>query len=300
MDYCWNKLGSEKWLTENIAFFESNPIPRDALLDAVFAAVSGIIRRNMGSAVKSLLSSVGQAPSDKEHGRRYAGKMEKIFTKNLILSRKETHAVRNRFWKQRAYFELIKPMLPLAWPNNLEDKVIGCNYAVAVMTVLCEMEYEIYEEDAEQVIRLVIASYHKVGLCMDTSKGLSSLTAIATNAPDKLVPFLKTVIGVCIDILKPPAQQEFRERLAKVAPAPAPVPNMSGILDGWVPDNVLYQCRSEVVLLLQGLTKLPSRYLVEHAPVVRRALHETSGDDSRELRKTALSARIAWGRVGDD
>lgn len=300
MDYAWDKEGSQKVLTAEFLFIrnaENGSRFREKLPDALFAIVAGILRRYTGRELGGILKSIFAAVSDPKVGPRFARKIGEVFEANMESLRKEDHAIIKPLWKQRTYVELLQPMLSLSWPTNndslgnLDEKLVAGTYSLAVIRAVSQMEFAVYENDAEQLIRIIICFYRNLPFCEDVLYALRILETIVSKVPDATRPFLKSIIEVCMDAVTTKTDQEIDNAIQKRA---------------WMPrDFVLHDRKSEsdngdaIRKVALGILhvirdKHDTGLLREHAASVNRGLSLASGNHSREVRKLAMSARIVW------
>ncbi|KAJ0377374.1 hypothetical protein COL26b_004325 [Colletotrichum chrysophilum] len=262
---------------------------RANLARPVYAITAGVLRRYTGNAFKQVLSAIQLGPANKETGHILARNFEIIFSPYGCLA-KEYYGQAKPLWLQRAYFELIKPMLAKAWPagsNSSEDMLVAANYSIAVLAAVKHLPFNIYEDDTEDLVRLVLCAVRYLPSGGDVQAGLKVLEEIAQRSPERIKPFLKSIIEACISIYTRGGSQSEDS-----AWMPA----------GYMPfdhsDISQAQCRYLVVRLLGLLPpQFEDRHLLDSAAHVRRVLSQSSGDRVREVRKAALVARAAWAEV---
>ncbi|KAF9876473.1 DNA repair transcription protein [Colletotrichum karsti] len=262
---------------------------RANLARPVYAITAGVLRRYTGNAFKKVLLAIQRGPANKETGHTLARNLEIVFAPYDSL-RKEYFGQVKPLWLQRAYFELVKPMLAKAWPagsNSPEDMLVAANYSIAVLAAVKHIPFAIYEDDTEDLVRLILCAVRYLPSGGDVQAGLRVLEEIAHNSPDRIKPFLKSIIEACISIFtRGDSQTE----------------NSSWMPAGYMPfdhSNVAQaQCRCLVIRVLGLLPpQFEHRHLLDSASQVRRMLSQASGDRVREVRKAALVARQAWAEV---
>ncbi|TDZ29672.1 MMS19 nucleotide excision repair protein-like protein [Colletotrichum spinosum] len=268
-----------------------NPdMARANLAKPVYAITAGVLRRYTGNSFKQVLLAIHQGPANRAIGHVLARNFEVIFAPYQSLA-KDYFGVAKPLWLQRAYFELVKPMLNMAWPagsNSPDDMLKAANYSVAVLAAVKHIPFAIYEDDTEDLIRLTLCVVRYLPSGGDVQAGLGILEEVARESPDRIKPFLKSTIEACMSILTRGGGQSSDD--SPWMPA------------GYMPfdhsDVAQAQCRCLVVRLLGLLPpQFEHRHLLDTAAQVRRMLSRASGDPVREVRKAALLARAAWADV---
>ncbi|KAL0936472.1 DNA repair transcription protein [Colletotrichum truncatum] len=263
---------------------------RANLARPVYAITAGVLRRYTGNAFKQVLSAIQQGPANRETGHILARNLEIVFAPYESLKRDYFGQVKS-LWLQRAYFELVKPMLAKAWPagsNSPEDTLIAANYSIAVLAAVKHIPFAIYEDDTEDLVRLILCAIRYLPSGGDVQAGLQVLEQIAQKSPDRIKPFLKSVIDACMSICTRGGSRTSDD-------------------SSWMPAGYMpfdhssihqAQCRCLVIRLLGLLPpQFEHRHLLDSASHVRRMLSQASGDRVREVRKAALVARAAWAEI---
>lgn len=256
---------------------------RLSLAKDIYALVAGALRRYTGSSLAQIFSSILQGPANVEQGHVLARDFDILFRPHACL-RKDLNASLKPLWSQKAYINLVKPMLPLAWPKRQGSDATCANYSIAVLSSVRHMDYGVYADDAQDLIRLVLCVLRNLPAGEDVEAGLRVLETVARESPEVLEPFLKSVIDACEAIV-----------------AGSEAPDVSYIPGGYPPARFKVQakCRDLSVMLLGHL---PGRF--EHgklraaAPRVGRLLAVACGDGVRRVRRAALTAKVAWADVG--
>ncbi|OLN81119.1 MMS19 nucleotide excision repair protein-like protein [Colletotrichum chlorophyti] len=275
---------------------EDTNTSRASLARSVYAVTAGILRRYQGNTLKRVFSAIHLGPASKTIGNILARNLEFIFAPQPVLS-KAFYGEIKPLWLQRAYFELIKPMLPKAWPagsNSPDDMLVAANYSIAVLAAVKHIPFAVYEDDVEDLIRIALCAIRYLPPLDDVQAGLSVLVEITEKSPDRAKPFLKSIIEACMSVFARAASQPTKGEL-------------QGVELSWMPQNYVpqvdssharAQCRSIVVRLLGVLPQLfEHRHLLDSAAHGRRMLSQASGDSVREVRKAALHARQNWENV---
>ncbi|KAK1688383.1 Dos2-interacting transcription regulator of RNA-Pol-II-domain-containing protein [Colletotrichum godetiae] len=276
---------------ENVVAGHSVNDLRAALARPVFAIVAGVLRRYTGNALKNVLTAITQGPGNKKIGHMLARSMDFIFT-DLNVAKPQLYGQLKKLWVQRAYYELVRPMLPKAWPagsNSKDDMLVAANYSIAVLRAVKHIRYAHYEDDTEDLIRIILCAIRNLPASADVAAGLHILVVITENSPRRMQPFLKSVIDASLSIFR-------RGRT-----------HQAGEDNAWMPENYMpfdrsgfqeAQCRALVVRLIGQLPpNFEHRHLLDSASQAKRLLAQASGDESRMVREAALKSRKAWDDV---
>lgn len=255
---------------------------RLSLAKDIYALIAGALRRYTGSSLAQIFSSLLQGPANAEHGHVLARDFDVLFRPHACL-RKDLNASLKPLWSQKAYVNLVKPMLPLAWPKRQGSEATCANYSIAVLSSVRHMDYGVYADDAQDLIRLVLCVLRNLPAGADVEAGLRVLETIARESPEVLEPFLKSIIDACEALV-----------------TGSGMPDVSYVPGGYptAGPKVQARCRDLAVMLLGHL---PGRF--EHsklrpaAPRVGRLLAVACGDGVRRVRRTALTAKVAWADV---
>ncbi|KAK3330424.1 Dos2-interacting transcription regulator of RNA-Pol-II-domain-containing protein [Apodospora peruviana] len=214
-----------------------------------------------------------------------------ILVKDNDLLSTENHAVVKRFYKQWAYNYLAKPLYELALPTKTEAWQ-AARYSTAVLSVVSNCPFKVYEDDLEPLIRLLITTLNnRFNLSRQVSlvhrvSALETLVEILMNEPDSIKGHLKAIISGAVNVHQDASQE--REEKFKDLVKGAPRNN----------DLHLVMCRRLVLQLLGGIpTKFEERHLLPYTLQMKRMLATASGDPVREVRKTALLARETWAKI---
>ena len=259
-----------------------SPDVRLSLAKDIYALVAGSLRRYTGSPLARIFSSLLQGPANTEHGHVLARDFDIIFRPHACL-RKDLNASVKPLWSQKAYINLVRPMIPLSWPKLDGSEATCANYSVAVLSSVRHLDYGVYADDAQDLIRLVLCVLRNLPTGVDVEAGLRVLETVARESPEALEPFLKSVIDVCEAIV-----------------SGTEAPDVSWMPGGYPPagPKVQAKCRDLAVMLLGYL---PGRFqhgkLRSAAPRVGRLLAVACGDGVRKVRRSALTAKLAWADV---
>ncbi|KAK1982427.1 Dos2-interacting transcription regulator of RNA-Pol-II-domain-containing protein [Colletotrichum cereale] len=276
---------------------EANRIPgghpdeiRAELARPVYAILAGVLRRYSGSSLRQLLATIQQGPSNKKIGHILGRNLESIFG-GLEILKKEYYGQIRPLWVQRAYFEMIKPMLAKAWPagsNSRDDMLVAANYSIAVLAAVKYIQYPVYEDDTEDLIRLILCAIRYLPATKDVAAALSVLQHVTENSPKRVQPFLKSIIEACMSVFNRNGTQ-------------------AGEDSAWMPAGYIQfdhsglwrsQCRCQVVRIIGLLpVQFEHRHLLDSASQAKRLLAQASGDRVRNVREAALTARARWDEV---
>lgn len=265
---------------------------------SVLAITAGALRRYKGSYLRPVLDAILRAPAAPGTlGLRLARAIDILFHDHECL-RKEYGSVVNPLWRQRAYMEIVKPMLEKAWPagpgpdsgEEAQAEVsAAAGYSMAVLAAVKSLPYDIYEADAEDLVRLVLCLVRRLPPGPDVQAGMDVLVKVSQSAHSRLEPFLKSVIESCLFILEGTSSPENS--------VSSWLSQDLGLSSGSRTKNAA-RCRLLALALLQDLPRQHDhRHLRNAASHVRRALGRASGDGVREVRRVSLAARAAWAEL---
>lgn len=233
------------------------------------------------------ISSSSPAGNSNANGEFAAQSLGIIVQDNEFLTT-ANHAIVKRFYKQWAYNYMAKPLYDLAHPAK-SDPAIAARYTTAIVAIVRNCPFTVYQDDLEPLVRLLIISLvtepadnggGSVGLSNQeiarrrTVSAIEILIEILSNEPDSLRDHLKPIITGGTKLY-----QEIRQR-------------QEGS------DLHLVMGRKLVLQLLGAIpTKFEERHLLPYAPQLKRVLAMACGDTVREIRKTAILARENWNKI---
>lgn len=256
----------------------------EAASSPVFAIAAGLLHRftlkkDQG---ESLLRFLRECPSSPTYGRYYASQLETIVAPQQILS-KDNFATVSLLWMQKVFVQLTKPMVPKALGRDagVTDRAVRTNFGIAVLVMAKHMPFTIYEDDAEDILRIAISYAQAVGTSANIVPALDVLCNILIEAPEKGEPHLNSIITICSNVVS-----------NRSLPRPDWLPE-----EYTVGDETSARAKREKLALeiMGGLPRMfESRHLVPLAPKVERELTLACGNGVRDLRKTARLARNAW------
>ncbi|KAI1456872.1 Dos2-interacting transcription regulator of RNA-Pol-II-domain-containing protein [Annulohypoxylon moriforme] len=247
------------FLAGDVARFRSSPLEQNALLKMV----------------------CDKAPLDPTLGRQLASNFQVLISPKECLE-KENHAIQKRLSGEWLYFQAVQPYLKECFPNSGLDETVIVNRAVAIFAVLKHLKYEQYASDIGQIVRIGIRSLSTFDTGIEMESCLSVLLQILEKEPDQLKEHLTDLISGII------AVYEAAKRALKATESE------------WYPsakakEKGRVMCRKFALVFFQKLPRTyEAQYLVPHRQKLLRPLSTACGDSVREIRRTALAARIAW------
>lgn len=204
-----------------------------------------------------------------------------ILVQDTELLSTENHAVVRRFYKQWVYTHLAKSLYPLALPSATGPST-AARYRSAILSVVSNCIYGVYEADLEPLIRLLVITLGdrssvaaKAGHQQLVS-ALEVLVEILANEPGTLKSHLKAIIGGTMGV--------YEECL----------PDKQGAKKG----ASLTAARKLVLQVLGAIPKkFEDRHLLPYSLQLQRMLALACGDPVREVRQVARLARENWAKV---
>lgn len=225
-------------------------------------------------ALKQTLQSTG--PSTSAAARR----LESLVAPQDILS-KDNFAIVRPLWTQKAYFDVVKPLLATALTPDQVSPEVRASVSVGVLLLVKHMPLTIYEDDAETILRVAISVGQRAITSLNTANSTSSdlraslhvIKDILIADKDRGKTHLKSIVAICVDI--------FSSQTSSSAPSK--------------------RDPHSVKLGLEITGGLPSMFEAQHLlpyrPRVERELALACGNPVREVRKTARAAREAWEKL---
>ncbi|KAK4240642.1 Dos2-interacting transcription regulator of RNA-Pol-II-domain-containing protein [Achaetomium macrosporum] len=222
------------------------------------------------------------AASQHPNGERVAESIGAIVKQNDLLT-PDNHAVVKRFYKQWVYGHLTRPLLQEAQPAA-KDTHTATRYRVAILSVVSNCPFTVYQDDQEPLIRLLVTALkNRAGLSEDVAwsqvvSALEILAEILTNEPDALKGYLREIIGGATEVYQECVQK--KGTVAVVQPATRTL------------------CRKLALQVLGAIpTRFEERHVLAYAPPTQRMLAVACGDPARKVREVARRARRAWAKV---
>jgi DNA repair/transcription protein MET18/MMS19 len=269
------------------------------ITDPIIAITAGILPRYAGGKTSLLLKSIIDAVGNGRIGLSIARGLGHIFQSPLTRTqaaqtfrpylqshplRKEFFAVIKPLWQQRAYVELIKPMISSAWPQdsaNSGQTAVSARYAVAILNAVCHLDPQIWSEDVDTIIRLVLRALGHPPLGNEAESGMKILIKTTVYNSEPLMPHLRSIVKSCISIY----EQENRALTGTAVSSGGHGANTN--------KHVISQSLS-IDLLGRLAVSIPRQQLSQFVPTVDRILYRACGNGIREIRKSAMVARANW------
>ncbi|KAK4131841.1 hypothetical protein BT67DRAFT_444257 [Trichocladium antarcticum] len=270
------------WLKDATTSTPMAPETFGAVITVTMSITAGAAARQ-DKHVLGLIPALHQAAASQDpNGETIAQSIGLIVKDNDLLT-PDNHAVVKRFYKQWAYSHLARPLLQDAQPAA-EDGHAAARYRVAILAVITNCPFAVYQDDLAPLIRLLITALaNPAGLSAPAASAqvvaaLQILVEILAHEPDALRSHLREIIGGATAV--------YRE----CAP--------SGPSQKGGPTATRSLCRR---LALQVLGAVPTvfeeRHVLRHAPPTQRMLAVACGDPVRRVREVARRARASWAKV---
>ncbi|PKS07911.1 hypothetical protein jhhlp_006520 [Lomentospora prolificans] len=263
---------------------------RAALTKDIYAVIAGILRRNTGSSLQGVFAHLLKGPANEDLGHILAREFDTLFRPHKYLA-KEFHATIRPLWSQKAYYQLIKPLLPLSWPRKTDQansELSYANYSIATLAAVRHIDYSVYQDDAPDLVRLILCALRSLPISADVETALRALETITKESTSNVLePFVNSVMDCCTAVITGSGPQAA---------------DLSWMPEGYSPADktgkVSARCRNLAILLLGYLPgRYENRHLLRSVPRMERLLSVACGDRVREVRKSALAARLAWAKV---
>ncbi|KAK2592228.1 hypothetical protein QQS21_010080 [Conoideocrella luteorostrata] len=256
---------------------------------SLFALMGGLLRRYSGNNVRPVLQLLQTAPNDSHSGYRLARGLEVIVAPQRFLT-KESFAVVRMLWLQKVYIELVKPMLNVAlgYDSAITDPLIKINFSIAVLLMVKHMNFSVYEDDADKILRIAIGIAQNLGTGPDGIAALQVIKSILVEASEKAEDHLRSLVKICTGI--------FTSKGSSPSGRPDWLPADYGIRTNSL--EVQAGCGKLALEIVGGLPRMfEPRHLLAYEPQVQRDLSTACGHKVRDLRSTARLARGAWADV---
>lgn len=266
----------------------SGPSPEDRCRGleqslAIFTLAGSLLRRCIGKQTRGLLRLLYSAPNDSAAGYRLGRALEVIAAPQPFVM-DSVGSVQKPLWLQKVYINLVKPMIGAAIRASLviEDPLIRTNYGVAALHMIKHAKFAIYEDDANDILRIAISTARSLGTGPDAKAALEVLGRILVEAPEAVQVHLRSVVGVCTRLAAAArGRPEWMPPDYAVAAADDPAAEAA--------------CSRLALEIVGGLPRVfEARHLLAYVPQVQRELAAACGLRVRDLRKTARVARAAW------
>ena len=257
------------------------PASRFRRLQTCIAFAAGALP-NYDKNLVALITVLGQVPGDPVlglHAARALGTLAQFDRRNC----RQDHAVRKRLWKQWLHTQLVRPMIASAYPTH-HNVSNGHNYAVAAMSILQHLPFQIYEDDADNMVRIAIPQLTRPPANTDVQAALKILHEILEHKPEILEQRINAVINASIELLS--AAENWNK-----ADVPRELTELSYVVNPSAYRKLALSLVSRLPL------KFEERHLLPHARKLQRDLALASGDAVREVRQAALKARVSWAKI---
>ncbi|KAI0889469.1 Dos2-interacting transcription regulator of RNA-Pol-II-domain-containing protein [Annulohypoxylon maeteangense] len=222
-----------------------------------------------------------KVPLEPTLGRQLASNFQVLVSPKECLE-KANHAIQKRLSGEWLYFQAVQPYLKECFPNSGLNETVTINRAVAIFAVLKHLKYEQYASDIGQIVRVGIRSLSTFDTGIEMESCLSVLLQILEKEPIQLREHLPGLISGII-IAYETAKKKPKATESEWYPT-AKAQEKGRVL-----------CRKFALEFFQKLPRTyEAQYLVPHRQKLLRPLSTACGDSVREIRRTALAARIAW------
>ncbi|RDA83433.1 hypothetical protein CP532_4411 [Ophiocordyceps camponoti-leonardi (nom. inval.)] len=244
----------------------------------IFTLAGSLARRSTGQRTRGLLELLRRAPEDPTAGYRLGRGLELVIAPQTFL----TDSIQRPLWMQKVYVDLVKPLLDAAAGGPpLQSTQQTSNYGIAVLSMVKDLRYPVFEADAGAIVRIAISTAQRSGIGPDARAALQVISSVLGEAPDAVQDHLGSLIAICTDTF-----------------SDEPSVGISRMDDEEGREEVQAACAK---LALELVCRLPvtleARHLLAHAPAVRRRLAAACGYRAREQRKLARQARAAWAEL---
>ncbi|KFA50762.1 hypothetical protein S40293_06085 [Stachybotrys chartarum IBT 40293] len=258
-----------------------------AQVTAFYPIANGLVRRGSGRQAPATLGLLRRAPRDPAAGYRFARSLEMLVAPQSFLT-KENYAVVKPLWLQKAYVELVKPLLSVATGSDpeIQDLLIKMNHGIGALSMAKHMDIAIFEDDSEAMLRVSIMTAQSLGTGLDTQASLEVLKTTLFKTPGKAQGHLRSLVDICVQCFSTKASSTTRQR-----PDWLPADYASSADD----PSSQAACGRLGLEILGGMpAAFEASQLLPFAPMVGKVLTVACGHHVRDLRKLARLARAAW------
>jgi DNA repair/transcription protein MET18/MMS19 len=228
------------------------------------------------------------APGEMTIGRQLAQCFEILVSPKEYLG-KENHARIKRLHAQWIYRMTVSRYLDRCFPTgpgftgmHAQDERGATNQAVAVFAILKHIDYHAWQDEAEQIIRVVIRSLTTFGVSKDINNVMGVLLAILEREPELLKQHITALITHILAIYQ--MARNVEETIKFMDRSKDRFSKGEGAL-----------CRKSC---LEFLKRVPGayegRYLLSQRRAALKALSVACGDPVREVREIAIEGRNSW------
>ena len=270
------------WLKKTTASTDVSPEKFKNLNNVAMHIIGGAIARQDKNVVELIPILQQAAASPQVNGEAVAQSLGILVKANELLT-PESHAVVRRFYKQWAYTHLVKPLYELARPTA-ENSLAATRYSLAILSVVSNCQFTIYQDDLEPLIRLLVTALKSRSKISEEAaqshviSALEILVEIILNDSGALKGYVKEIVRGTTNVY----QQSMPKKTLAQPVKPA----------------ILTQSRKLALQVLGAIPKtFEERYTLQYAPPTQRMLAMACGDPVRKVREAARSARANWAKV---
>ncbi|KAK4250416.1 Dos2-interacting transcription regulator of RNA-Pol-II-domain-containing protein [Corynascus novoguineensis] len=266
--------------------------------------------------ILSLIPSIHQAiTSPSINGEILANSLGLIIKQNTLLTA-DNHSIVKRFYKQWIYTHLTKPLLEPAQPGGSENANLVARYRIAVLSVVSNCPFTVYQDDAPALIRLLVTALSSATIMeatevsqfswSQTVAALEVLVEILKHEPEALKGYLREVIGGVTKVFQACSSRGRRNREAEGERAAAQQEQKQEQQQQRQQHQQQQQqqqqqqavCRRLVLEVLNGIpSQFEERLVRVHVLPTLRMLAMACGDPVRKVREVARTARGSWARI---
>ncbi|KAL8416818.1 hypothetical protein RB596_007097 [Gaeumannomyces avenae] len=262
---------------------EANTGMRLERYSRILAVLAGAIARR-DQDIDQLATLVSALPASFGHGEYMARCLEDLVSCKDRLE-PENHVVIKPLYKQWLYVRFASSKLQSSFPIT-QEKPDGEVQAIAVIRILKHMDFCVYEEDIETVIRVAIAGVSSLHNYGDIEAALDVLREVLKHSPGTMKGQIKAVVSGAIEALKCGLKQ-----------SPGLVAGLE-IPARFRREGSPARCRDAILLLLKDLAQsFDEGLLGQYSASMSRVLGDACGDPVREVRQSALAARRSWASI---
>jgi DNA repair/transcription protein MET18/MMS19 len=283
------------WLTEAVAPSSTlDPTTFQAYNTIAMNVLAGLAARQDKHLLTIIPTLHQAAASPHPNGAVLAQSLGLIVKENPILT-PANHTVVRYLYKQWAYSRLAKPLVQLAQPAPEKDARVVARSRAAVLSVVRNCPFTVYQDDLEPLIRLLVTALKSragpppseekeedEGAWAQVTAALEILVEILTHEPEALRGYLREVIGGVTGIY-----QECSPQKGSV-----------GGVKGQAAGTVRATCRRLALQVLGAIpTRFEERHVLAYSLPTQRMLAVACGDPVRKVREVARKARGNWAKV---
>ena len=275
-----NTVGALESLVERVTDMNSaddtvDDTSRLALMGIVAIVTGAIMRHAKGGGANSLLQKLIQTPIIPRIGQEIGRRLQQVVAP--ILDQDGSLSVVLPTWKAKTYHQFVRPMLERALPRpdvSNGELLRRLNYRVAVLGMLRWMDFAIYEDDVDMILRASICLAQGPPCEKDAASSLWAIKTVLERDPNAAKSHLDSLVQIC--------QQAIRN---------ADSPVFHDVLLGSHACQIL---ALDILLLIGQKYEKDDAQIRSVATAVNRTLTIASGLGSRSIREKARLARGLW------